>query len=263
MPIVFVAGVDVKEHRGGESHGGSVGAVPLNRSQSIARRVIEGPLSRYAALYRVFVLRDPFARSIRQWFADCGDSTLRLDYRIGEDDTVFDVGGYEGDWAHEIAKRYDPYIHVFEPVPEHAEACRQRFADNPKIRVHEVGLADVDGEARISVLGNESTLFRSGGQTVGVTLVDIVRFLEENGIERIAVVKINVEGGEYALLPRMVSSGLARRCENIQVQFHNFASECAERRRLIRESLGQTHRLTYDYPFVWENWQRKPASSQR
>jgi hypothetical protein len=33
--------------------------------------------------------------------------------------------------------------------------------------------------------------------------------------------------------------------------------DCEIRRNNIREKLSETHTLTYDYTFVWENWEKK------
>ena len=62
-----------------------------------------------------------FDRSYRRWNADRGDDTLRLDYPLAEQDIVFDVGGYHGDWAATMHDRYGCHIHVFEPLPQYCD----------------------------------------------------------------------------------------------------------------------------------------------
>ena len=69
--------------------------------------------------------------------------------------------------------------------------------------------------------------------------------------------KINIEGGEFDLLDQLIKSKLVTRIDNIQVQFHNFFDNSKDRREGIRKQLKQTHYLTYDYYFVWENWKLK------
>jgi len=68
-------------------------------------------------------------------------------------------------------------------------------------------------------------------------------------------VKINIEGGEYEVLYRLINSGYVKKCKNLQIQFHVFVKDCAIRREEIRSKLLETHHLTYDYPFTWENWE--------
>jgi hypothetical protein len=45
--------------------------------------------------------------------------------------------------------------------------------------------------------------------------------------------------------------------KDIQVQFHKFMPHAEKRRSKIQKELKRIHYLTYQYDFVWENWQRK------
>ena len=108
----------------------------------------------------------------------------------------------------------------------------------------------------LSVLADGSSAFRSGTNQIRVEFVDIGAFLERTKIDKIDLVKINIEGGEYPLLARMISAGLVSRCRDIQIQFHTFYPDAKLLREQLRQTLSQTHFLTYDYPFVWENWRR-------
>ena len=80
---------------------------------------------------------------------------------------------------------------------------------------------------------------------------------KEKNISKVDLIKINVEGGEYSLLERMIDKQIIENFKNIQVQFHKFFPNSAQRRNAIRNALSKTHFITYDYPFIWENWQRK------
>lgn len=82
-------------------------------------------------------------------------------------------------------------------------------------------------------------------------------FFEENSIQRIDLMKINIEGAEYDLLDHLIQSGIVLRIKNIQVQFHDFVLDAERRMRCIQAGLACTHELTYQYPFVWENWRLK------
>ena len=81
--------------------------------------------------------------------------------------------------------------------------------------------------------------------------------MREQTIERVALLKLNIEGGEFELLEHLLDSGEIERFENIQVQFHWFAPEAHRRMQRIHEQLTVSHQTTYQYRFVWENW---PAS---
>ena len=84
---------------------------------------------------------------------------------------------------------------------------------------------------------------------------------EEHGIESVQLMKINIEGGEYELLERLVETGLIARVDDIQVQFHNFAADAAARMEQLQRAMRATHTPTYQYRFVWENWRRNRAVS--
>ena len=67
--------------------------------------------------------------------------------------------------------------------------------------------------------------------------------------------KVNIEGGEYDLLEGLIENGLTARIRNIQVQFHDFVPNAYERMKNIQLSLSKTHKITYQFEFVWENWE--------
>lgn len=69
--------------------------------------------------------------------------------------------------------------------------------------------------------------------------------------------KINIEGGEYQVIPALIDSGFIKNIRDIQVQFHDFIENAMAQRSEIRNRLKETHYLTYDYLFVWENWRLK------
>ena len=119
-------------------------------------------ISRAHYAFRLIV--DPRERRVRRWFAVNGDETLRLDYSLAPDSTVFDVGGYEGEWAAAIAARYHPIIHVFEPVGPIHQAISARFAGNPHIHVWPFGLAGADGTSTITLAGNRSSIHHGYGE---------------------------------------------------------------------------------------------------
>ena len=68
--------------------------------------------------------------------------------------------------------------------------------------------------------------------------------------------KINIEGGEYAVLERMMETGIIGKCGELQIQFHEWYPEARALREKIVKSLSLSHYRTWNYPFVWENWKR-------
>ncbi len=73
----------------------------------------------------------------------------------------------------------------------------------------------------------------------------------------IDLAKVNIEGGEYDLLPAFDEAGVLPRLRMLQVQFHLFAPADIERRNAIRATLSRTHNCDWSYDFVWEQWSLK------
>jgi FkbM family methyltransferase len=209
-----------------------------------------------ARLIRGYVLGQASERAAWRWFRDRGDETLRLNYPLDRNSVVLDCGGFEGDWAAAIHERYGSEVFVFEPVAAFLEQIRRRFEGNPKIHPVGYGLHSRNERCSIFLAGNASSTFGSDAQAESIELRDVAEALPALGIQRVALAKINIEGGEYELLDRLINSGLVERFDHLQVQFHRFVPGADERRSRIREALRRTHQLAYDYEFIWESWTR-------
>lgn len=192
----------------------------------------------------------------QKWIKDRGDETLRLNYNISSNDIVFDVGGYVGDFALKIYNLYKCKIHIFEPVPNFVNIIKQKHKENENIIIHEYGLGNENKQLYYNEARDSTQLIESIGS--GSTIVkDIKEVMSLLGNPEIALLKINIEGGEYDLLDRLISTGLINNCKNLQIQFHDFYPNAISRRADIIEQLQKTHNLMYEYLFVWEGWQRK------
>lgn len=196
-------------------------------------------------------------KQVQQWHHIRGDKTLRLDYRLDETSIVFDLGGYEGQWASDIFGKYCCKIYVFEPVLEFAGQIEKRFFFNRHIVVHRFGLSDETSMRKIAVCADGSSIFKHGSDIREAHFVRAADFLMHNGFSRIDLMKINIEGDEYNLLDHLIETGWVRCIRNIQVQFHDFVPDAQRRMKEIQNELQKSHVLTFQYPFVWENWRIK------
>lgn len=192
-----------------------------------------------------------------QWFQEEGDKTFRLDYDLNESSIVFDLGGYEGQWASDIFAKYCCFIYVFEPVQAFADKITLRFKSNSKIFIYNFGLSDQTKNCAISIDQDSSSIFVREGNVEKVKLVEAKEFFGDKNIQEVDLMKINIEGGEYDLLEYLIATDLIKSVKNIQVQFHDFMPNAEERMKSIQSRLSKTHKLTWQYPFVWENWQLK------
>ncbi len=210
------------------------------------------------------VYRSPQEKEVDRWFSDEGDRTLRVQYDLTPDSIVLDLGGYRGDWAAEITARYGCRVIVFEPVPTFAENIRRRFAANNLIEVHPFGLGAEAAIHDIRLAEEGSSLFESPNvphesTDLRIRIERADQFFSARRLRDIDLMKINIEGGEYDLLDHLLETNIIRQIKNIQVQFHDFVPRAPERMCAIQKGLAATHSLTYQYPFVWENWTKKDS----
>jgi FkbM family methyltransferase len=202
-----------------------------------------------------------FESEIKRWFGDDGDNTHRLDYPLSEDSLVFDLGGYVGDFTEKVYQKHGCTVYLFEPSKKFFDLCTERFKDNPKVRCFNFALSGYTGTANLSTSDDASSLIEevitadSDLERVEVRAFNEV--FELLNVDQVDLIKINIEGGEYDILPHLIDNGLAKRFNNIQVQFHNFIDGAEVKRDAIQKGLKVSHEMNWCYEFVWENWSLK------
>ena len=207
--------------------------------------------------------RDPWRKvfydAYRQWKRDKMEAKRYVFEGLNADSVVFDVGGFEGNWAQDIHDRYGSTVHVFEPHPTFAAALVKRFEGNPKFVVHAFALGSEAGQLHLSDDGDASSAVNDVANAVSGKVRAVAEFMKTFEPDRIDLMKINIEGGEYDLLPALASSGDLGRFGTVQVQFHQFRESDSELRDSVRANLAKTHSEAWCYPFVWEEWHRTQA----
>ena len=157
--------------------------------------------------------------------------------------TIFDVGANCGATTVHFTRTYpEAQVHSFEPASE-PRAILERNADAyPNVHVHPVGLHDVDDVVPLykgdgdtilgSVLPRESNL----GESEPVRLRVGATWAAEHGIDRIDLLKVDVEGLEVEVL-----AGLSDLLPTVKVIYIEYDSP--EARRSIDRALEATHEL--------------------
>lgn len=226
--------------------------------------------SKIIGLYNVIMIKcsqKPILMDIRfthkrsdvglSWRKDQGEKILRLEYDLNENSLVFDLGGYEGQWSSDIFSKYLCQIYIFEPVLQYANKIEKRFLKNKRISVFKFGLANETKKEKIFINKDSSSVHKNSKISENIDLVRLVDFMEENNINEVDLIKINIEGGEYCLLEDVIDTGFVKKYKNIQIQFHDFFHDAKYRMEKIQSSLKKTHFITYQYPFIFENWKIK------
>ncbi len=127
-------------------------------------------------------------------------------------DTFIDIGAHCGVVAVEAARLVGPSgkVHAFEPQPRLAEFLRQSASINALsgLQVHQVALSDQDGQAKIFMRGGKQIL-ASLVPTPGVepnleiTTRAAEPYLRGLNLTQVQLLKMDIEGYEYALLQAM------------------------------------------------------------
>jgi FkbM family methyltransferase len=197
---------------------------------------------------------------LKKWMNEKGDETMRLNYpSLCGDSFVMDLGGYKGQWTSDIYAKYNCTIWVFEPFKGFSSGIAERFSKNNKIRVFDFGLGNRSGKQPLYINNDSSSMYKQNNHSTPAEAKqeDINSFFLDNDIRSVDLIKINIEGGEYDVLDRLIDTGLVKIVKNIQVQFHDFVPGAKKRMKKIQEDLQHTHFPTYQYEFVWENWERR------
>lgn len=155
---------------------------------------------------------------------------IRYDYPLGPTDTVLDIGSYRREFADRIIKEYGCKVECFDAL------------DNRAAWLY-VG--------KIAMGGNYLyTSALADNPDKEYWCVDINPYLCN-----VALVKMNIEGGEYELLRHMLPH--IGEVKYLQVQFHLIdGMDCEKLYKDIATELSKTHKLMWRYPFVWESWER-------
>jgi FkbM family methyltransferase len=168
---------------------------------------------------------------------------IRHEYDLRQESIVIDLGAYQGEWATEIHKRYGCQVVVVEPT-EYIRDFKYGPIVNKAAGTHE-GKMSFGGRAYYS------SIFEPGDHEYDS--FDVNKLIEQ--YEVIDLLKVNIEGAEYDVLNHLIGAGLHSRIKNIQVQFHEIAGAPYQKwYNQISKQLSLTHKLTWHYPFCWENW---------
>lgn len=156
---------------------------------------------------------------------------------------VFDVGANCGAATVHLARHYpDAQIHAFEPGREARAILERNVAQYPNVHVHPIGLYSSDREARLyrgdGDLGQSSVFRRPGNldEHEPVRLRAAGSWARERGIDRIDVLKVDVEGCEVDVL-----ESLRELLWTVKVLYVEYDSR--EARKALNGLLDDTHDL--------------------
>ncbi|WP_158529660.1 FkbM family methyltransferase [Parvibium lacunae] len=216
-------------------------------------------LTKIQNIFKREILRDPFLLEIKKWFRVDGDKTYRMEYPLNNSSVILDIGGYVGDFAKEMYERYQSTVYIFEPMPHYYDHCVIRFRQIKNIICLNYGLSGANQICTFTDSADATSFYKKNinSREISATLRDVNEVFKELKLDKIDLLKINIEGGEYDVLPAIIESGYIKNIRFLQIQFHNFIDNAETKRTQIREKLSITHQESWNFPFVWESWELK------
>jgi FkbM family methyltransferase len=206
----------------------------------------------------------------RHWsFETNGESLILQSVLQNSNGDVLDVGAHTGEYALLVARLdHDRPIHAFEPLPQFATKATTACRDFENIRVYNFGLSDVSGPQRVFMSKRHPT-------TCSTTLFvhdfekDAIfdrfdcqfergdEFICQNGVGKVALLKLDVEGMESRVLHGFGSKFDPALIEVIQFEHGPVHAETGETVRTFRRLFEQHDFVIFA---IYPNGLREPSN---
>lgn len=181
------------------------------------------------------------AGSIGDFWRNGGNDLLYSDLPVTTGGLIIDAGAYRGEWSSGMIARYGCQAILFEPVPNFFQQLQAYYKHNSLVKIHNSAVGGKDRQSLFSLLDNGTSEYRDG-KTVEFSVVDIDKVFKQNiGNQRVACMKLNIEGGEYEVLERMLEAKLVTSCDSFLIQFHRYPQGYEKRYEFIVSELEKTH----------------------
>ncbi len=165
---------------------------------------------------------------------------------ITDDSIVFDCGANQGEFSLAIHKKYNSKIYGFEPDP-------RLFPKLPKIEgctFFQFAIAAKNGELKFNLGENQcsSLIYNEDNNSQSnclVKCITIEKFCKENSIQKIDLLKLDIEGAELDVLKNLSPEFLQKKIVQITVEFHEFLDKTDIPK--IRQIIGRLQENGYYY----------------
>ncbi|WP_133649219.1 FkbM family methyltransferase [Paraburkholderia flava] len=160
---------------------------------------------------------------------------------LRRDSVVVDLGANVGAFSRLMSEKYGCVCYAVEPNP----ACFARLAGFARVKPFNFAIADREGTMNFFVAANSEassfTRTHDSDIEIPVTAMRLDTFTEQQGIGRLDLLKIDIEGAEVSLLDSLPDAFLSN-IGQIAIEFHDFC-DLVKREDVVRlerrlESLG-------------------------
>jgi FkbM family methyltransferase len=146
--------------------------------------------------------------------------------------TVLDIGANIGNWSRSMldlaaqSRRAGPVrLHAFEPAGQAYQALTARIPE--AARINRLALSDRAGEVELQVPrppAGRSSLYRGeteAGQTEQVSALTVDSYLDQQGITRVDLMKVDAEGHDLAILRGAFRTLAAGSIQVVQFEYNH------------------------------------------
>lgn len=174
------------------------------------------------------------------------ETCLDRDYENGaalqDNWMIIDIGAGLGDFTAYAAQRSpNGRVLAYEPFPGSFALLQQNVSLNQlcNVKATPCAIAEQPGSLALNIgLGEavQHSTTQAGVNTIEVQAITLQQVFDEHGLDRCDLLKMDIEGGEYAIL-RGVDASLLERVQRIALEYHDntSAGEHAELVQLLRE----------------------------
>ncbi len=189
---------------------------------------------------------------VRPWTADKFVAASVAAYPLPKaGDTVLDIGAHIGAYTLRAAAAGARVI-AFEPEPDNVCALRKNVGHLPAVRVEQLAIAATTGERTLGASFGRSTGGWSLLKTRSIRTVQCVSLADawrQWSLDRVALLKMDIEGGEYEVLlsaPVSILSSIDR----VVVEVHdNYRGHDASQLVVFLEQSGFSVQIRRHVPF--------------
>jgi FkbM family methyltransferase len=140
--------------------------------------------------------------------------------------TIIDIGAGLGDFT-AYAARHSPHGRVlaYEPFPESFALLQQNVALNnlKNVEMQPYAIAEKAGSLALNIGIGEAvqhSTTQAGAKAIEVQAITLQQVFVEHGLDRCDFLKMDIEGGEYAIL-RGLSVELLKCVQRIALEYHD------------------------------------------
>lgn len=202
-----------------------------------------------------------------KWRADRGDEILVLDYPLNENSQVIELGGFHGLWTKRVSSKFNCNVLVVEPIKTFYDKMIEEFDyylknNRDKIKTENAGISTEEKELTFAVDGDATSAYLKSNDSVIVKCHTLEYYLNKHSIEKVDLMQVNIEGEEYPLMEEWIKTGILKKFNFIQVQYHRMGQDYESRHKNIQQGLRESgFKLKWEYPFVWESWENTNYSN--